>query len=567
MPTPIIFQDLDIETSTFSEDFVEHSLSIEEIDEGLTNFDDWMVYRNGQHLRVYDRICDHNGGRLISNMGKVSCPMHGWQLDPATGRYNNVGCEKKPLVAVDLEQHEGPVSFRLRAMSRDLVGFSSLLPVEVEFLNHACVVVRSGDISFATDPWLVGPAFSNGWWLARSSVRDCFDRVNACDFVYISHNHPDHLHPETLQYIRKDMPILTPAFSTGSTVRYMRELGFETIIEAGFDQRFVDRDRELAFSVVKSGDFRDDSGLLVEIGAFSGLFAVDSNFVDFHRFPKGLTLLASAFAGGASGFPLCFNDYDENEKMRILARNRNVLKHLNGNILKHAQPKAFMPYAGFFKEKAPRDTYVSNANKKLSPSSYAADCEEHGVALLDVLQDDQYHFVGNELTARDSLTVERWPEPDISKYIEETDLSFGETDREAVEAYFMRSGFTQSFDLLMRLTDHEFQSGELAFYCRFTPEGPVSFEWMTEQEFQLRLETMPRYLAIEVRQAEFNRVVALGLPWEDLSIGFQCRVTRRPNIYNADFWFHFTNVYVNDKVQRESLACDACVRLQHLLAV
>ena len=35
----------------------------------------------------------------------------------------------------------------------------------------------------------------------------------------------------------------------------------------------------------------------------------------------------------------------------------------------------------------------------------------------------------------------------------------------------------------------------------------------------------------------FNR----GLPLEDLSIGFQIKMFRAPNVYNFKFWNHFTN--------------------------
>ena len=32
----------------------------------------------------------------------------------------------------------------------------------------------------------------------------------------------------------------------------------------------------------------------------------------------------SSFAGGASGFPLCFDDYSDKEKERILIRNKKA---------------------------------------------------------------------------------------------------------------------------------------------------------------------------------------------------------------------------------------------------
>ena len=33
------------------------------------------------------------------------------------------------------------------------------------------------------------------------------------------------------------------------------------------------------------------------------------------------------------------------------------------------------------------------------------------------------------------------------------------------------------------------------------------------------------------------------LPWEDLLIGFQTKIKRFQDIYNVDFWYHFTNIY------------------------
>ena len=53
-----------------------------------------------------------------------------------------------------------------------------------------------------------------------------------------------------------------------------------------------------------------------------------------------------------------------------------------------------------------------------------------------------------------------------------------------------------------------------------------------------------RFLQINVREYELYDVIKNGKPWENLSIGFQCRIFREPNIYNSKFWFHFSNVYI-----------------------
>ena len=51
------------------------------------------------------------------------------------------------------------------------------------------------------------------------------------------------------------------------------------------------------------------------------------------------------------------------------------------------------------------------------------------------------------------------------------------------------------------------------------------------------------------------------LPWEDLLIGFQCRVWRNPNTYNANFWYHFTNIYTHSKNVRSQTNCGSCEKI------
>nr|WP_094462083.1 Rieske 2Fe-2S domain-containing protein [Pannonibacter phragmitetus] len=538
------------------------------VPEGISHADDWIIFRGGGEIRVYDRICDHNGGRLIFNNGRVSCPMHGWELDAATGRYKNVECTKVPLVvAVDDPASAAPVRFALKSMSRSLAGYSKPLPVEIEFLNHACLIIRTEGLSFATDPWLLGPAFCNGWWLALPSPAGAFEKINACDFLYISHNHPDHLHRETLERVRKDMPILTPAFDSGSTARYLEDLGFVSILAAPFDAALRDDVAEISLSVLKSGDFRDDSGLLVEIGGFSALLAVDANFIDFYRFPEGLTVFASSFASGASGFPLCFDNYDERERQQIIIRNRNTVRYLASRILEKTAPVAFLPYAGFFSEAAPRDSYIKEHNRKNAVSDYSAICEDLGVRLLDVIVDTRFLFEGRDFRTSQPRSGAVLDQAPMEAYLAAPPPGGSALDPAEVATYFLGSGYAKPLNLLVRLTDDAFEEGEEAFFCRFDEKGPGSVTPVSRADYEAHLLSLDRFLSLRIRRSEFIRVIRLGLPWEDLSIGFQCRVKRQPNIYHSDFWYHFSNVYVNDKVKRASLACDACINIQHEFVV
>ena len=50
--------------------------------------------------------------------------------------------------------------------------------------------------------------------------------VREADLIDISHNHPDHMHAETLSHLRRNVPIIVPDFPTNSTVRPLRRMGF-----------------------------------------------------------------------------------------------------------------------------------------------------------------------------------------------------------------------------------------------------------------------------------------------------------------------------------------------------
>ena len=273
------------------------------LQDGVNTLNDFIVWRQKDTIKVYDRICDHNGGRLITNQGRTTCPLHGWEFDPKSGDYLNIKCHKTPLYDGPIHPN-GNLSVPLKSLQRKLENFKSNVEFKIRFLNHACLVIDCGEIKFATDPWIFGSAFSNGWWLANPSPNDSLAELNSCDFIYISHNHPDHLHPQTLSKIRKDMPVVTASFDSNSTVSMLTDLKFKFINALKFDEKWVMEDDELAFSILKSGDFRDDSGLLIEIGNKTVLPTVDSNFLDFWRFPEKIDRLASSFTDGGSGFPL-----------------------------------------------------------------------------------------------------------------------------------------------------------------------------------------------------------------------------------------------------------------------
>ena len=158
--------------------------------------------------------------------------------------------------------------------------------IALEYINHACLIFKSKKFKFATDPWTIGPAFNTGWWLKHKTIKDWKEELNSCNFIFVSHNHPDHLHELTLSNLRKDMPIVVPNFMSDSTKLLIEDVGFKNIIKLNFEDQYKFKNSSLILSILKSGDLREDSGLYFSFGNFTSLLTVDANNLNFLRLPK-----------------------------------------------------------------------------------------------------------------------------------------------------------------------------------------------------------------------------------------------------------------------------------------
>ena len=527
------------------------------IKSGLSLFDEIIAIKeNKGGVRFYDRKCDHSGGKLINTSNnQIICPLHGWMFDPYSGKYKNVKVTKKKLdYSFDGKFYKVIINQEIPYLKKTNKDFK----IKVEFLNHACLYVDTPSLKFATDPWLIGPAFSTGWYLSKKTSADAFIKLNKCDFIYISHNHPDHLHPLTLSKIRKDMIFITPDFKSSSTKNFLQSLGFKNIISCHFNTKYSFE--SFNFTVLKSGDFRDDSGLLFNIGNFKALFTVDSNFLNFNKLPSNLTLLASSFAGGASGFPLCFDNIKFLNKKKIISRNINAIKLLNENVLKITKPKYFLPYAGFFTESAKRDESIKNNNVKNQIADYKKLCRKNNSKLLSLESSQKFFFNGEKLTHSLKNLSDYLVDYTPDEYIANKKSVYSNIDKNFIKKYFLNSSYRSDLYLIIKLTNDDFSKTKIQFSMNFIKNKLLfkNIKLDFKNLKQIYEKENMRVLELKIRSESFLDILHNSLPWEDLLIGFQTRVDRFPNIYNSDFWHHFTNIYIKKFNIRSNKKCGNC---------
>ena len=416
----------------------------------------------------------------------------------------------------------------------------SLMPEELtmKFFAHACMEFKFGDHRIFTDPWLEGPAFMGGWWLSQLPPKNWLECLGNADHVYISHNHSDHLHLQTLEKVYAHYPdlcFLVPNFETKSVEIPLRQIGFKNLKVLDFGKEYKIND-DTSVMMLIDGAGRDDSGIIFKYKGYSILNAVDCANPNNLDFPPHLDCYLSSFAGGASGYPVCWQDLYSDTEIESLVE-RNLAEDVNSKRrnLQKAQPKMYVPFAGYFSEEAPIDARIKRINKKNSPQAFTTALAKTLPDLKFWLPKSGYIYdlgQGREIIPK---KIER-TKNNIAEYFAKLEATPILSDAE-IESYLQNLDYHG--DLILEIVETNIDFSQT--YRR------TLFDFSKGMAIETRPERKHQYSRIKVRQKVFNHVVAHNLPWEDFSIGFQASFYREPDVYEFDFWSHVQNMLPGPK--------------------
>src|SRR5262249_3015729 len=109
--------------------------------------------------------------------------------------------------------------------------------MKVTYIGHACMMLESQGTRILMDPWMTDPTYHGTWWhyppLAMG-VRD----LPALDYLYVSHEHPDHFDPPTLRQLDKRVRVIIANFKRKRFRDRLAALGFEDIHEVAFGEEY-----------------------------------------------------------------------------------------------------------------------------------------------------------------------------------------------------------------------------------------------------------------------------------------------------------------------------------------
>jgi len=111
--------------------------------------------------------------------------------------------------------------------------------MKIRFVSHASFIVESNGVSLICDPWLVGKAFNQGWALVSPADSVAWKNIS---YIWISHQHPDHLNFPTLKSIdrleRQKIEVLYQKHASERIPKVLRGLGYPKVQELSLHRWF-----------------------------------------------------------------------------------------------------------------------------------------------------------------------------------------------------------------------------------------------------------------------------------------------------------------------------------------
>lgn len=479
----------------------------------------WITKTEGSIKAFLDK-CGHMGASISCSNGKFVCPMHGWtyHLDGSNTVPNSPGLfqiqvreDENGFVEVELPQAQQPTF-------EDEDGYP--LP-EIKVHSHACLELQYKNHSILFDPWLVSPAYFGSWHLfpkARVSPNELRP-----DVIVITHPHPDHFHPETLEQFPRDIPIFFPNFSSKFIDTKLLEMGFTNVHAVLFgEEQLVTKG--LTFTFLQPQSFWEDSSVFVRAGSWTWLNQNDAgSILDDSLLPNRINLLSTSFDQGASGFPLTWFNLREERKPKLMQLAKsNMLKLLPARA-RQVNAEHFLPFAGHWRLGLQQhQTYAEMIpHTHLTEVTEAFNIAGVSTKVLELLPGESYSFETaitlNNVAARNEYELGFTSDVHYESDKEHVPDSYNyESFEKYLEELSYNAWAQRCEPVLFRVEIQE--TGDI-FSVDFGEKND-------KEQIQIDVE-IPRFMASKLIEGDTN--------WDHLAIGYWGKWSRIPDIYPPNF--------------------------------
>tara|TARA_B100001059_G_C17838305_1_gene589869 strand:+ start:2184 stop:3521 length:1338 start_codon:yes stop_codon:yes gene_type:complete len=153
----------------------------------------------------------------------------------------------------------------------------------VQFINHASVKISIEGINILCDPWYDGSIFNYGWNLIYDNVPNYEDLLNNLDYIWISHEHPDHFSikffNDNVDLIKENnITILFQTTKDKRVINFLKKKNFK--IREISNNKKINIAKDLDIAIYKD-DFYDSALLLY--GSNNIIFNINDHHLDTEK--------------------------------------------------------------------------------------------------------------------------------------------------------------------------------------------------------------------------------------------------------------------------------------------
>jgi UDP-MurNAc hydroxylase len=221
--------------------------------------------------------------------------------------------------------------------------------MRVTYYGQACILVEAAGKKVLTDPWLTEGAYFGTWFhthiLEEAGITPK-TLPKDIDCLFLSHEHQDHVDPETLRHFSPEIPILICKFVTPKFRQYLQDLGFKKIIEVPSGKQ-ITLGEDLKATILGTAEYTNDSALMIEAENRRVLNETDCklSYTDLKAIgEKGVDIGFYMFSG-ANWYPMMY-DYPDEVQLELVRRRRQALLSSFVQRIKVTRPKIAVPAAG-----------------------------------------------------------------------------------------------------------------------------------------------------------------------------------------------------------------------------
>ncbi|GEM_PF-309756 len=441
--------------------------------------------------------------------------------------------------------------------------------MNVTYLESAAIYIEDEETSILCDPWLVDGAYYGSWAHYPEPEFEPED-FNDADYIYISHIHPDHFDPATLERLDSNIPVLIHDYRWDYLRKAIENLGFEVIELPHGERTHLGNglymnilaadgcDPELCGNFFgctwydegadEPGSTQVDSMAVIDNGEFT---VVDTNDCPYPLAESSCKAIKAEYGeidllchqySAAQFYPQAVTNYSHE---KLLEERDAVIreKHeLALNFIELFEPNYYMPFAGEYVltgKLAHLNEYTANPPREHVQDFFTSrvDPEEHECVFLnsgeqiDIATGDRsapfepadpeakQRYIEQELAPRE-FTYERDPMPPLEHLQAYAPLAY-----ENLEGKRRRIGFESETTVLISLREE--------YYLELSMNG-AGYDYVEEPA----LEAYDGYVKMEVDPRLLKRLFEgpHSAYWADAKIGSHLGISKEPDIYERGLY-------------------------------